>query len=152
MATMRVFVVFILPVIFSISLGAVVLNGIVEQPGRELNMWQFGGEFSSSHGGGIVGIIGLSEEYSTLEPVEIALQFDHLPFDCGDLYITIYETASNTAIIQNGFFNQCFDTQGVINPVEFSEIVGTPGSYELSVEIISQELDVINGRGLFTVK
>ena len=150
MAAMRVFIVFVLPVIFSVSLGAAVLNGIVEQPGRELNMWQFGGENHSSHG--LVGIVGLSEEYSTSEPVEIALQLDHLPFDCGDLYVTIYDTASNTAVVQNGFFDQCFDAQGMIHPVEFSEIVDTPGSYELSVEIVSKELDVINGRGLFTVK
>ncbi len=150
MATMRVFVVFVLPVIFSIFLGAVVLNGIVEQPGRELNMWQFGSGHSTSDT--LVGIIGLSEEYTTSEPVEIALQIAHPSFSCGDIYVTIYDTTSDTVVVQNGFFDQCVSAPDMMHPLEFSEVVQTPGSYELVVEIVSKELDMINGRGLFTVK
>ena len=40
MATKRVFVVFVLPVIFSISFWfCAVMNDILQKPGRELNMW-----------------------------------------------------------------------------------------------------------------
>lgn len=150
MATMKIFIVFVLPVIFSIFLGAAVLNGIVEQPGRELNMWQFGNGHSTPDA--LVGIIGLSEEYTTSEPVEIALQIAHPLFSCGDIYVTIYDTTSDTALVQNGFFDQCVSAPNILYPLEFSEVVEKPGSYELVVEIVSQDLDVINGRGLFTVK
>lgn len=147
---MRIFVVFVLPVILSVALGTAVLNGVVAQPDRELNMWPFGGGHGSS--GHLVWIIGLSEEYSTSEPVEVALQVGSLPFSCGDIYVTIYDTASNTAVTQSGFLSQCFDMQNPIHQVGFSEIIDTPGSYALTVQIVSEGFTTIDERGLFTVK
>ena len=39
MATKRIFVVFVLPVIFSIIFGSAVMADILQKPDRELNMW-----------------------------------------------------------------------------------------------------------------
>lgn len=150
MAVMRVFVVFVLPAIFSIVLGAAVLNSIVQQPDRELNMWPFGS--AGSHSSASIGLLGLSDEYSTSEPVELQLQVNNFHFSCGDIYVTIYDAQNDTAVTQSGFFDQCFNAQNPVHPVDFSEVIDTPGSYALVVEIISKELDVVSQRGLFTVK
>ena len=69
MATRRVFVVFVLPVIFSLIVGSVVLGGILQKPDRELNMWPMSfSEGGSSHNSSIE-IMGLSNSYSTLYQV-----------------------------------------------------------------------------------
>ena len=41
MASKRLFVVFILPVIFSILVGSIVMADILEKPDRKLDMWPF---------------------------------------------------------------------------------------------------------------
>ena len=162
MVTSKVIVVFVLPIIFSVILGSAVLNGILEKPDRELHLWPT----SSSHNttsviengavqdSNAITITGLLEEYSTLEPVEVQLQITDPSFDCGDLYITIYTSSEDMAIIQNGFFTQCFEEDGLILPIgdNFSEIIDVPGSYVVVAEMISEDLDTISARGVFTIK
>ena len=153
MATRRVFVVFVLPVIFSIIFGSVVMTDILQKPDRELNMWPMSSSegFSSPTS---IEIVGLSKQYSTVEPVEIQVKINDLSFNCGDLYVTIYSSGKSDVITQGGFFEQCFEKGNKILPVGngFSKVIDTPGSYEIVTEMVSKELKNISTRGIFTVK
>ena len=154
MATKRVFVVFVLPVIFSIIVGGVVMAGIIEKPDRELNMWPMSfSEGSSSHSAPLE-ILDLSSQYSITQPIEIQVKVDDSAFNCGDLYITIYSSGKNDVITQSGFLEQCFSSGSKNLPIEesFSEIIDTPGSYEIVAEMVSKELKNISTKGKFTVK
>ena len=153
MASKRVFIVFILPVILSIIIGSVVLSDVLQKPGRELNMWPMSSEGLSSHGS-LIEIIGLSKQYSTTEPVEIQVKVGDSSFSCGDLYITIYSSGKSDVITQGGFFEQCFESGNNIIPVgdEFSKVVDTPGSYDIVTEMVSKQLKNISTKGTFTVK
>ena len=162
MASKRVFVVFVLPVILSIIIGSAVLSDVLQKPGRELNMWPMSNsEGVGTHSSPIEGmdtspieIIGLSKQYSTTEPIEIQVKVGDSSFSCGDLYITIYSSGKSDAITQGGFFEQCFESGNNIIPVgeEFSKVVDTPGSYDIVIEMISKQLKTISTKGTFTVK
>ena len=111
MVSSKQMVVFVLPVIFSIVFGSAVMADTLQKPDRELNMWPmtFSGESShgkSSHGSDIE-IIGLSNQYSVSEPVQIQVKINDSSISCGDLYVTIYESGSDNVVTQGGFFNQC---------------------------------------------
>ena len=155
MASKRVFVVFILPVIFSIAFGSAVMGDILQEPDRELNMipsMSFsGGSHGSSHDSEIE-IVGLSKSYSTSQPVEISVQVSDSKFDCGDLYVTIY--SGKDVVTQGGFFEQCFEAKNELIPIgeKFSKVVDTTGSYKIVAEMISKDLKNISISEEFTVK
>ena len=153
MATKRIFIVFVLPVIFSLAFGTAVMTDILQKPDRELNMWPMSYSEGFSSNNEQIEIIGISKQYSISEPIEIQVKIDNLSFDCGDLYITIYSSAKNDVITQGGFFEQCFENGNKILPIgdEFSKVIETPGSYEVVVEMVSKELKNISTRGAFTV-
>jgi len=154
MVTKRVFVVFVLPIVFSLVLGSAVMFDILQKPDRELNMWPMSSsEGFSSHNTSIE-IIGLSKQYSTSEPVEIQVKIDDSSFDCGDLYVTIYSSGKNDVVTQGGFFEQCFEKGSKILPVgdKFSKVVDTSGSYKIVVDMVSKELMNISTSETFTVK
>lgn len=152
MASARVFVVFVLPVIFSIIIGTAVLSGVLQNPDRELNMWPMSFSDGSSSNTPIQ-IIGLSKQYSTSVPVEIQVKIGDSSFRCGDLYITIYSSGKSDVITQGGFFEQCFEENNIL-PIgdSFSKVIETPGSYEIVTEMVSKDLKNISTRGTFTVK
>ncbi|NQV40381.1 MAG: hypothetical protein HQ505_07600 [Nitrosopumilus sp.] len=152
MVTRRVFIVFILPVIFSIIVGSAVLSDVLQQPDRELNLWPMSYSEGGSHSS--IEIMGLSEQYTTTEPVEIQVKIDDSSFSCGDLYITIYSSGKSDVITQGGFFDQCFESGSKMVPVGdiFSKIIDTPGSYEIVVEMVSKQLQNISTKGTFTIK
>ena len=153
MVTRKVFVVFVLPVAFSLIFGSAVLYDILQKPDRELNMWPSSSEAFSSHDDSIT-IVGLSNQYSVSEPIEIQIKVNDSSFDCGDLYVTIYSSGNNAAITQGGFFKQCFEPGNKILPLgeKFSKIVDTPGSYNIVAEMVSKDLLTISTNGVFTVK
>ena len=157
MASKRIFVVFVLPVIFSIAFGSAVMGDILQEPDRELNMIpskpSLGG---SSHGGSShssdIEIIGLLKSYSTSEPVDIFVQVSDSHFDCGDLYVTIY--SGEDVVTQSGFLEQCFAEKNALIPIgdKFSQIIDTAGSYEVVAQMISKDLKNISTGEEFTVK
>jgi hypothetical protein len=153
MASARVFVVFVLPVIFSIIIGTAVLSGVLQNPDRELNMWPMSFSDGLSSNTSPIQIIGLSKQYSTSEPVEIQVKIGDSSFRCGDLYVTIYSSGKSDVITQGGFFEQCFEGNNVL-PIDdsFSKVIETPGSYEIVTEMVSKDLKNISTRGIFTVK
>ena len=154
MVTRKVFVVFVLPVVFSLIFGSAVLYDILQKPDRELNMWpsSSSGAFSS-HGDSII-IVGLSSQYSVSEPIEVQIKVNDSSFDCGDLYVTIYSSGNNDVIAQGGFFKQCFEIGNKVLPLDenFSKTIDAPGSYKIVAEMISKDLLTISTNEVFTVK
>ena len=149
------YLVFLLPTVFSFIFGGVVLGQVLQEPDRELNMWQI--QFSD---GPIVSsksiqIMGLESQYSITEPIEIEISVTDSSFDCGNLYVTIYHESSKEVITQSGFFDQCFDKTNSLLPLdeEFSEIIDEPGNYEIKVDLSdTSQKESISVKGKFTVK
>ena len=126
---------------------------ILQEPGRELNLLRVGSIGESSHDKTIK-IIGLEKQYSISEPVQIQVVVDDLSFSCGDLYVTIYTFGKENAITQSGYFKQCFDNNSFLPLKEnFSEIVDTPGRYEVVVDVLDKnQKNSITTSEEFTVK
>jgi len=153
MVTSRQFVVFVLPVIFSIIFGSVVMADTLQKPDRELNMWPMSSSENSSSHNSDLKIIGLSNQYLVSEPIEIQVKVSDTSFSCGDLYITIYTSGKSDVVTQGGFFNQCLEN-GNLFPIndKFSKIITVPGSYQIVADIVSDDLTNISTSGIFTVK
>lgn len=152
MATRLAYVVFILPIVLSIAFGSVVMADVLQSSDRELNMWRVGPTTLINDKS--IQIIGLEKQYLASTPIEIQVNVDDPFFDCGDLYVTIY-SGKNTVITQSGFFKQCFNENNVLLPIgdEFSEIIDTPGQYELVVKMNDQnQKSSITTSGQFTIK
>ena len=153
MATRLAYAVFILPIVFSLVFGSVVMADILQSPDRELNMWPIGLPDTLTHDKSIK-IIGLEKQYSSSTPIEIQVTIDDPFFDCGDLYVTIY-SGRNDVITQSGFFQQCFIENNALLPIDdtFSEILDIPGQYELVVKMNDQDqTSSITTSGKFTIK
>ena len=153
MVTSRQLVVFVLPVIFSIIFGSVVMADTLQKPDRELNMWPMSSSENSSSHNSDLKIIGLSNQYLVSEPIEIQVKVNDISFSCGDLYITIYTSGKSDVVTQGGFFNQCIEN-GTLFPIndKFSKIITVPGSYQIVADIVSNDLSNISTSGIFTVK
>ena len=153
MVTSRQLVVFVLPVIFSIIFGSVVMADTLQKPDRELNMWPMSSSENSSSHNSDLKIIGLSNQYLVSEPIEIQVKVNDISFSCGDLYITIYTSGKSDVVTQGGFFNQCLEN-GNLFPIndKFSKIITVPGSYQIVADIVSNDLSNISTSGIFTIK
>ena len=132
--------VFVFPVVISIAFGVAVLSDVLGQPGRHFNMWQFVNTKQSTQTGDKDIIIQkLLNSYSTSIPVSITVGINDTTFDCGDLYITIYDidTSPKQVTAQNGYFLQCFAENNSSLPIDdtFSQIIEKPGNYEIVTEM-----------------
>ena len=154
MATKRVLVVFVLPIVFSLIFGSAVMADILQKPDRELNMWPMSSDRANSHQEKSLEILNLSSQYSVNEPIEIQVKVNDTSFDCGDLYITIYSSSTNEVITQGGFLEQCFVTPNNLIPLndKFSKSIDTPGSYKLVVDMVSKDLSNTSSSYEFNVK
>ena len=154
MATRRVFVVFVLPVILSLIFGSAVLFDILQKPDRSLGIFPMSVSDGDSSRDTLIKIMGLASQYTTAQPVEIQVEILDPSFDCGDLYITVYPSGQNDIVTQGGFFEQCFGSGNKIIPIEdkFSRIIDMPGSYDLVVEMVSKQLVSTFAEGTFIVK
>jgi hypothetical protein len=60
-------------------------------------------------------------------------------FDCGDLYLTIYDTNASPkkVIFQNAFFSQCFAQDNSDLPTQdtFSPMIDKAGLYQIVAEM-----------------
>ena len=152
MASSKVIIVFVLPVIFSIIFGSAVMADTLQKPDRELNMWPMTFSGHSSHDSDVE-IIGLENQYSVSEPVQIQVKINDPSFSCGDLYITIYASGSSDVVTQGGFFNQCVKNGNLLpNNDNFSKIIDSPGSYKIVADVVSTDLSNISTYGTFTIK
>lgn len=148
------YAVFILPVVFTVIFSAAVMAGALNELERDLDMLYFiSNEKRISHDNNI-DILGLKNQYTVSEPVQVQVQVDDESFECGDLYITIHSEDKKSVITQSGFFSQCYDGSGLL-PVDdqFSEIIADPGSYELTVQLRdTSQRNTITESDKFTVK
>lgn len=139
MARSTALVVFLLPAIISIFFGTMVLGEVLKQPDRELHLAP--GKISGTLGvpSGTISIVGIEEIYPVGDSVEISVSVSDEFFDCGDLYITVYDVlvSPKEVITQSGYFEQCYANNNLVMPIgdEFSEPISTPGSYEIVAEI-----------------
>jgi len=131
--------VFVFPVVISIVFGASVLSNVLGQPDRHLNLWQFIPQQAIQTGDNGIKIQNLMNSYSTFTPVNITVQVNNTAFDCGDLYITVYDldTSPNQVAAQNAYFSQCFAENNLTLPIDdtFSQIIGKSGNYEIVTEM-----------------
>lgn len=143
MATSGIFfVVFILPITLSVIFGSLVMAEVLKDPERELGILQ-----SESSDLTVIStqlkILGLERVYSTNVEVNIQVSIVDPVFDCGDLYVTIYDISktSKKVVTQSGFFHQCFDKNNLILPVddEFSQTIESPGNYEIVIEMFDKQ-------------
>jgi len=147
------YTVFVLPVVLSFIFGTLVMAGILQEPGRELNLMQSAVEEISENEE--VKIFGLRSQYSTSKPIEIQVSINDLSFSCGDLYVTIYRVGNDKSITQSGYFKQCYDSKSSFLPIDdqFSETINTPGNYELVVDMLDKDQkNSITTSAKFTVK
>ena len=134
------YIVFVFPVIISIILGGYVLSDVLGQPDRQLNMWQF--KFNTQpvqEGDKSIRILNLLNSYNTSTPLNLTIRVNDTAFDCGDLYITIYDLniSPNQVVAQNAYFSQCFAENNSSLPINdvFSHLVVKPDSYEVMAEM-----------------
>ena len=110
---------------------------------RELNFLQFGDgkshSSSSTHG---LSLIGLNSEIAQNSNLEFTINFSDSDFNCGDLYITIYDVTSGKQVLtQSGYLKQCFVQNNDLLPVDdtFSELITPPGTYEIHIELFNEK-------------
>jgi hypothetical protein len=137
------FVVFLFPVVISLFFGTMVLGEVLKEPERNLDLWPFESSGSVIVQTGAMKINGLQESYSVSKPIEITISVSDPIFDCGDLYITIYDVSKtpNEVVTQSGFFGQCYIAKNLVLPIgdKFSEPIEAPGQYEIVAEINDKE-------------
>lgn len=160
MVSRGTFVIFVLPIILSLSLATAVMADVLDKPGREMQMWP--PQSSGVHGttsvpgphspdGGIL-IVGLSESYRAGDQIAIGVSVSDASFDCGDLYITIYDR-DDAVLAQEASFEQCFVDAGIDLPAEgnFEAAVDSPGSYVIVTEM-RHDGETISATGEFVVE
>ena len=110
---------------------------------RELNFLQFGGEGYTSSSKTDIQLIGFSSEIAQNSNLEFSITFSNSDFNCGDLYVTIYDvsTSEKQVLTQSGYLKQCFIQNNNILPVgeSYSELISKPGLYEIYVEIFDEK-------------
>ncbi len=136
MATGKAVAVFIIPIVFSFIYGGTVLALSLQNPDR--------GFVDTSPNTKIFQIMDLQSQYAQSDQVSVRVSVSDRAFDCGDLYITIYDisTGQRKAVKQGAFFDQCYGLSGTLpSPDSFSEKIDAPGQYLLEAQIFDQNGD-----------
>lgn len=166
MASLKIFTVFVLPIILSVTLATAVMADVLDRPNRDLQMWPQ--PHSDGHGIAAdppnaieqgISIMGLERSYEAGAQIALWVAVTDLAFDCGDLYITIYDKHADgsgndgVALTQKAFFAQCFATDDVDLPVEddFTVTIDSPGPYTVVAEVRSGA-DSISALGEFVIE
>ena len=115
----------------------------LSNPERELNFLQFGGEGYNSSSKSEISLVGFNDEIIQNSNLEFTIKFTNPDFNCGDLYITIYDvtTSEKQVLTQSGYLKQCFIQNNNILPVDetYSELITKSGTYEIYVEIFNDK-------------
>ncbi|HXG73683.1 MAG TPA: hypothetical protein VNK44_02530 [Candidatus Nitrosotenuis sp.] len=135
MATGTTVGVFIIPIVFSFIFGGLVLGTALQGE----RTFSFAGTSSGS-----MQIVDLQSQYATSDNVGASVSVSDAEFNCGDLYITIYDVSSGQrkAIKQGAFFDQCYGSSGTL-PLEerFSVKMESPGQYLLEAQLFDESGD-----------
>lgn len=135
------YLVFVFPIIASLIFGGYVLSDVLGQPDRQLNMWQF--KFPSNigqqQGDKQIRLLDLVSNYTVSTPLNFRVMVNDTAFDCGDLYMTIYDpnTSPKQVIVQHAYFTQCFAQTNSSLPIQdtFSSVIDKPGIYQIVAEM-----------------
>ncbi|MDE1814805.1 MAG: hypothetical protein KGH87_05275 [Thaumarchaeota archaeon] len=135
------YLVFVFPIIASLIFGGYVLSDVLGQPDRQLNMWQF--KFPSNigqqQGDKQIRLLNLVSNYTVSTPLNFKVMVNDTSFDCGDLYMTIYDpnTSPKQVIVQHAYFTQCFAQTNSSLPIQdtFSSVIDKPGIYQIMAEM-----------------
>ena len=115
----------------------------LSSPDRELNFLQFGGEGHTSSSKDGINLVGFNDEITQNSNLEFSIKFSNSDFNCGDLYITIYDvsTSEKQVLTQSGYLKQCFIQNNNELPVgeNYSELLSNSGNYEIYIEIFNQD-------------
>ncbi len=134
------YLVFVFPVIASLLFGGFVLSDVLGQPDRKLNMWQFNFETQTGQQGDkAIRLLNLANSYSVSTPLTLNVIVNSTAFDCGDLYLTIYDpsTSPKQVIVQHAYFSQCFAQDNSTLPIQdiFSPVIDKTGLYQIVAEM-----------------
>ena len=137
-----VYLVFIFPITMSFIFGGYVLSDVLGQPDRQLNMAQFNFPTpSAQQGDKDIRIVNFEESYSTLNPPSFSVRVSDASFDCGDLYLTVYDlnTSPKQPVAQNAYFSQCFVANNSTMPINdvFSPTIKS-GNYQIVAEMMDK--------------
>jgi hypothetical protein len=134
------YLVFVFPVIASLIFGGFALSTVLGQPDRQLNMWQF--KFATEtgqQGDKDIRLLNLGKSYPVSTPISINVMVNNTAFDCGDLYMTIYDqnTSPKQVIVQHAYFSQCFVRGNSTLPIQdtFSPVIDKAGLYQIVAEM-----------------
>ena len=123
--------ILVIPIIFSFVYGGAVLGSALQ--GQR-------GEISTTSQGSIE-IINLQGQYASTEKVGAEISITDPAFNCGDLYITVYDISGGQkkAAKQGAFFDQCYGQTGTLPLDEkFSEKFA-PGQYVLEAQLFDKD-------------
>ena len=124
--------IFVIPIIFSFVYGGAVLGSALQGPSDV-----------TTHQGDAIEILELESQYSTGDKVDARIAVSDSAFDCGDLYITVYDVSGGQkkAAKQGAFFDQCYGASGVL-PIDekFSEKFDA-GQYQLEAQMFDKTGD-----------
>tara|TARA_B110000116_G_scaffold200790_1_gene175711 strand:+ start:224 stop:697 length:474 start_codon:yes stop_codon:yes gene_type:complete len=143
LAKYSTFIIYLLPIVLSVSLGTAVMAETLSDSERELNFLQFDGAGYTSSSKTDIQLVGFSSEIAQNSNLEFSITFSNSDFNCGDLYVTIYDvsTSEKQVLTQSGYLKQCFIQNNNILPVgeRYSELISKPGLYEIYVEIFDEK-------------
>lgn len=135
------YLVFVFPVIVSLIFGGYVLSDVLGQPDRQLNMWQFKFEphTGQQEGDKQIRLLNLVSNYTISTPMNFGVMVNNTSFDCGDLYLTIYDpsTSPKQVVVQHAYFTQCFAQTNSNLPIQdtFSPVIDKAGIYQIVAEM-----------------
>ena len=134
------YLVFVFPVIVSLIFGGFVLSDVLGQPDRKLNMWQFKSEIQTGQQGDKeIRLLNMDSSYHVSTPLSFSVMVNNTAFDCGDLYLTIYDlnTTPKQVMIQHAYFSQCFTQANSALPIQdtFSPVIDKAGLYQIVAEM-----------------
>ncbi|MDE1842989.1 MAG: hypothetical protein KGH95_05000 [Thaumarchaeota archaeon] len=134
------YLVFVFPVIASLVFGGYVLSDVLGQPDRQLNMWQFKPTAHfEQQGDSTIRFTNLVANYTVSTPMNFRVMVNDTSFDCGDLYLTIYNpnTSPQQIVVQHAYFSQCFTQGNSDMPIQdtFNPVIDKAGIYEIQAEM-----------------
>ena len=137
------FVIYVLPIVLSVSLGTAVMAETLSSSDRELDFLQFGERDSTHSSKNEIVLVGFDNEIMQNSNLEFSIKFSNSDYNCGDVYITILDmsTSEKQVLTQSGYLQQCFIQNNNTLPVgeNFSEQILKPGTYEIHIEIFDQK-------------
>jgi len=127
--------VFVIPILFSLVYGGTVLTLALDD-GERLHI-----AIPAPKSTDAMRFVDIKSEYAISERVTATVSVDNPAFDCGDLYVTIFDVSGSQkrAVTQGAFFEQCYGQSGVLPLDEsFSEQLEM-GTYQIEAQLFDKE-------------